>query len=153
MEINKPINLDKSLEFYKKLSLSYAKKRIVIKDKSYHILAFVSGKSFRNLKIEDKYEIKKRLISAIDQQVDKKNIQEIFNERLAVRLELFLNESYMNKVDIDNVTKTVFDCLNKVLWKDDKQIKAMDVIKVKAPKKGAIGLTVGRFLSTRVVNS
>ena len=55
---------------------------------------------------------------------------------------------YLKKVDIDNVAKTIIDCLNGICWKDDRQIRSLDIIKSRMDK-GAIGITIGRFLRFR----
>ena len=38
--------------------------------------------------------------------------------------------------DIDNIVKSIFDGLNDVTWKDDKQVEAMEVVFVGVPRKG-----------------
>lgn len=36
----------------------------------------------------------------------------------------------MNKPDVDNIAKIVLDALNGVAWKDDKQVTALEIIKL-----------------------
>lgn len=36
----------------------------------------------------------------------------------------------MNKPDVDNIGKIILDALNGVAWKDDKQVTALEVIKL-----------------------
>ena len=150
MNINKPLQWEKSADFIKKYALTYAKNRVVIFDNRYHFLAFIGGKSFRKIKFNDKCRIRRQLQTTLKRQVDEQKVKSIYNERLAVRLDLYLTEDYLKRVDIDNVAKTVIDCLNGICWKDDKQILSLDVIKSRTDK-GAIGITIGRFLRFRCI--
>lgn len=60
---------------------------------------------------------------------------DIFNKNVLIRLDLFLKEPYMKRVDIDNVSKTVLDCMSKIVYKDDNQVYVLNVIKHKAEKE------------------
>ena len=48
---------------------------------------------------------------------------------------------HVGKVDVDNLTKAVFDTLTQVgVWRDDGQVYALDVAKLYTPKAGRPGL-------------
>lgn len=143
----KSINLDKSMSYFKKISLTFAKKRFPIYDKEYHFLIFVGAVSFRDKSINAK-KIKEKIKTKIRKEISKINnqkISDLYKEKLIVRLELYLPSKYLMKTDIDNVAKTVLDCMNKLVYNDDKQVYSLDIIKSKA-KNGAIGVTIGRFI-------
>lgn len=125
-----------------------SKRRIVISDKEYAIHSEVPGKSFRKLKKEDRIRIKKGLEEGISK-IDKEKINELYHERLDVQVELFLTPYYLKKADIDNVTKTILDILNKRLWIDDRQIISLNAIKIKS-KNGGILLKIRRFRAYRL---
>lgn len=38
--------------------------------------------------------------------------------------------------DIDNIVKSIFDGLNGVVWKDDKQVESLQAVFVGVPRKG-----------------
>jgi len=149
---DKPINLDiqKSRDYAKKISLMG---KTVIKERNkYTILVFISGRSFRNLNKKDKQLIKQKLkkeISKINPQVVSSN----YTKKLVVRLKLFLTRPYYNRVDVDNVAKTVLDCLHGISYKNDKQVIHLESTKLKVSDedKGAIGLQISEWLAiTRV---
>ncbi|MFH1972094.1 MAG: RusA family crossover junction endodeoxyribonuclease [archaeon] len=127
----------------RKFSLTSSKVRRPILGDNYKFTILVSGKSFRNLKREDRSSIKKS-IKEIVNNIPKNKVESLFEKKLAVRFELFLSSSYIKRVDIDNVVKTILDCMNKVIFKDDRQVYALDVIKHEA-HKGAVGCTISEF--------
>ena len=129
---------------FKQHSAHTSSERITGYDMRYSIRSKIAGKSFRSLSKEDKKRIEEGLLQGISQ-IDKRRINMIYNERIAVQIELFLIPSYLKKVDIDNVAKTVIDLLNKKTWKDDKQIMSLNVIKISS-NRGGIVIKIGRFI-------
>lgn len=150
MKRQKPVSFEKSFDYIKKMEFTRAKQRIPIVKNEYYFVAFISGKSFRNIKKQERIKIKKRLVAALSTiGVEQKDA--LYHKKLAVRLNLFLPPSYICRVDIDNVAKTVTDCLNKVAYKDDRQIYSLDVVKIEDKKKrGAIGIRIGEFDTIRL---
>ena len=150
---NKGINLDnpRSWDYFKKISLAGRVK--IIGGDGYDFLSFISGRSFRDLKKADKENIKNKLTLRVKKEVNSDFINYLFDKKLIVKLRLFLNQSYYNRVDVDNVAKTVLDCMQGVIYKNDKQVIHLEATKIKVHKgdKGAIYMAVLEWLAIRRV--
>jgi len=131
------------LQFGRKFGLTNSKIRRPILGDYYKFAVLVTGRSFRNLCKDDKSLIKRKIKETIDV-IPEDKVQNLFKKKLAIRFELFLPHDYIKRVDIDNVAKTVLDCMNKLVFKDDRQVYALDVIKHEA-HIGAIGCTISEY--------
>ncbi len=142
--VKKPINYtNKGSRDYLKISaLCYDP--IIIDGDGFQFKAYISAKSFRNLKKEDKRKIKRIIHSQIDK-IDSIRINKVYDQKIAVKLILFLPRRYLKKVDVDNVAKTVLDVMNKKAYVDDRNIIHMEATKINVNGRGAISVCISKF--------
>ncbi len=151
----KPINLGipKSFAYHKKLVTTFAPRRSIIVGKQYRFIVFANPKSFQTKK-KDEVEF---LDSKIEKRIRRlpkdtqKIISELYEKPLSVRLDFYLTPKNIKTTDIDNIAKQVNDLLAGKLFKNDKQIKHLECLKLGIGKGlwGSLGINIKEFKAVR----